>query len=261
LCPAEELGGAGASGSRQRFCNALPPVPAHTAPYRLVPKIRHLVAILPTVHPAESHRVAASSVGNPVGNMPILAWETCHKSMVLTAYRAFDDAFVCYLPRGQPSQRHNPGNPPRLANTKRYKRETQKAMVTFWKTCGPPSISAGRDGVTDLELRPRLRCHRRERRSTGPHQTATAARLAELPHEEDCSYVIAADRGAGHFVGTETAATHPGICWAEQCPDSRLSAQLRLDGRFGRRQPLTASISLARCLGTAKPAPTSDTPI
>jgi len=155
----------------------------------------HFVGILPRVHFAAYHPVSASSVGNPVGNMPILAWETCHKSMVLTAYRAFDDAFVCYLPRGHPSQRHNPGNPPRLANTKRYKRETQKAMVTFWKTCGPPSISAGRDGVTDLELRPRLRCHRRERRSTGPQQTATAARLAELPHEEDCSYGIAADRG------------------------------------------------------------------
>jgi len=34
--------------------------------------------------------------------------------------------------------------------------------------------------VTDSELRPRLRCHRRGRRSTGPHQTATAARLVEL---------------------------------------------------------------------------------
>jgi hypothetical protein len=104
----------------QRFCNALPPVPACTAPYRLVPKIRHFVAILPTVHSTESHPVAASSVGNPVGNMPIHAWETCDKSMVLTAYRAFD------LPRGQPSQRHNPGNPPRSAKTERHRHLDQR---------------------------------------------------------------------------------------------------------------------------------------
>jgi hypothetical protein len=58
----------------QRFCNALPTVPACTAPYRLVAKIRHFVAILRTVHSAESHPVSASSVGNPVGSSPSCAW-------------------------------------------------------------------------------------------------------------------------------------------------------------------------------------------
>ena len=45
------------------------------APYRLVPKIKHFVAILSMFHPAESHRVTASLVGNPVGTGEAVAWE------------------------------------------------------------------------------------------------------------------------------------------------------------------------------------------
>jgi hypothetical protein len=52
----------------QRFCNALPLVPARTLLDRAVRKIRHFVAVVPTVHPAAFHRVATNSVGNAVGS-------------------------------------------------------------------------------------------------------------------------------------------------------------------------------------------------
>jgi hypothetical protein len=52
----------------QRFCNALPLVPARALLGRAVRKIRYFVAVIPTVHPAASHRVAGNSVGNPVGS-------------------------------------------------------------------------------------------------------------------------------------------------------------------------------------------------
>jgi hypothetical protein len=113
--------------------------------------------------------------GKSGGKHAHLAWETCHKSMVLTAYRAFDDAFVCYLPRGQPSQRHNPGNPPRSAKTERHKRENQEGDGNLSENMRITSISAGCDGVTDPGLRPRLRCWRRGT-PPGSRQAATISR-------------------------------------------------------------------------------------
>jgi Protein of unknown function (DUF1778) len=51
-----------------RLRNALPLVPARALPCRAVRKFRHFVGVVPTVHPAASHRVSRSSVGNPVGS-------------------------------------------------------------------------------------------------------------------------------------------------------------------------------------------------
>ena len=51
----------------QRFCKPLPPVPARTAPYRLVREIRRLLEATSAARPAKSHRVVSIRVGNRVG--------------------------------------------------------------------------------------------------------------------------------------------------------------------------------------------------
>jgi len=63
--------------------------------------------------------------------MPIIAWETCHIDGFDRLMKLSMMHWFATYSRSQPSQRHNPGNPPRSAKTKRHKRETQKARVTF----------------------------------------------------------------------------------------------------------------------------------